>query len=83
MHIEDFLRPSDVTVDMSASDKVRLLRELARQAAAKLNLPSDRAADALLKRGAGLRRGPAGHCDPARAIGRREETVGQIGVGVG
>jgi hypothetical protein len=61
MHIEDFLRPSDVTVDMSASDKVRLLRELARQAAATINLPTDRAAIANPKRGTRLRWRHAGH----------------------
>jgi PTS system nitrogen regulatory IIA component len=50
MQIEEFLSPSEVGVDLRASDKVRLLQELARQAAAKLNLASDGVADALLKR---------------------------------
>ena len=50
MEIEDFLSPSQVMVDMRASDKVRLLKELARQAAAKLNLGYDGVAGALLKR---------------------------------
>jgi PTS system nitrogen regulatory IIA component len=50
MQIEDFLSPSEITIDMRTPDKVRLLGELARQAAAKLNLPSDAVAEALLKR---------------------------------
>lgn len=50
MEIGEFLNPSEVTVDVRASDKARLLKELARQAAAKLNLASDEVADALLKR---------------------------------
>jgi PTS system nitrogen regulatory IIA component len=50
MEIGEFLNPSEVTVDVRASDKARLLKELARQAAAKLNLASDGVADALLKR---------------------------------
>jgi hypothetical protein len=41
MQIEDFLSPSEITIDMRTPDKVRLLTNLARQAAAKLNLPSD------------------------------------------
>ena len=50
MDIRDFLQPSEVTLDMRASDKVRLLKELARQAAVKLNVASDGVTDALLKR---------------------------------
>jgi PTS system nitrogen regulatory IIA component len=50
MDIEDFLNRSDVMLDVRGSDKVRLLRELARQAAAKLDLVPDAVADALLKR---------------------------------
>jgi len=50
MQIEDFLSPSEITMDMRTPDKVRLLTELARRAAAKLNLPSDAVAEALLKR---------------------------------
>jgi nitrogen PTS system EIIA component len=50
MQIEDFLSPSEITIDIRTPDKVRLLTELARQAAAKLNLPSDAVAEALLKR---------------------------------
>jgi nitrogen PTS system EIIA component len=50
MQIEDFLSPSEITIDLRTPDKVRLLTELARQAAAKLNLPSDAVAEALLKR---------------------------------
>jgi PTS system nitrogen regulatory IIA component len=50
MQIEEFLSLSEVGVDMRAYDKIRLLKELAGQAAAKLNLSSDEVADALLKR---------------------------------
>jgi PTS system nitrogen regulatory IIA component len=50
MDIEDFLSRSDVMLDVRAPDKVRLLKELARQAAAKLDLVPDAVADALLKR---------------------------------
>jgi PTS system nitrogen regulatory IIA component len=50
MEIEDFLSPSEVMLDVRASDKARLLNELARQAAAKLDLAPDAVAAALLKR---------------------------------
>jgi nitrogen PTS system EIIA component len=50
MEIEDFLNRSEVVLDVRASDKARLLKELARQAAAKLNLAPEAVADALLKR---------------------------------
>ena len=50
MEIEDFLNRSEVLLDVRASDKARLLKELARQAAAKLNLAPEAVADALLKR---------------------------------
>jgi nitrogen PTS system EIIA component len=50
MEIEDFLNRSEVMLDVRASDKARLLKELARQAAAKLNLAPEAVADALLKR---------------------------------
>jgi PTS system nitrogen regulatory IIA component len=48
MHIGDFL--SYVLVDISASDKTRLLNDLASQAAAAVNLPVDRISSELLKR---------------------------------
>jgi PTS system nitrogen regulatory IIA component len=50
MEIEDFLTPSEVALDVRASDKARLLKELARQAAAKLDLDPDAVAQALLQR---------------------------------
>jgi PTS system nitrogen regulatory IIA component len=50
MEIGEFLNPSEVMVDLRASDKAHLLKELARQTAAKLNLASDGVEDALLKR---------------------------------
>jgi nitrogen PTS system EIIA component len=39
MKIKDFLAASDVAIDVPASDKTALLKELARRAAAALNLP--------------------------------------------
>jgi PTS system nitrogen regulatory IIA component len=39
MDIADFLAPSEVAVDVVATDKVRLLRELAARAAKAVNLP--------------------------------------------
>jgi nitrogen PTS system EIIA component len=50
MKISDFLSPADVTVDSYASDKGRLLRDLATKAAVTLNLPADHIAFELLKR---------------------------------
>ncbi len=50
MDIADFLSRSEVMLDVRASDKARLLQELAGRAAAKLNLASDAVAEALLKR---------------------------------
>jgi len=41
MKIKDFLAASDVAVDVRASDKAALLKELAGRAAAALNLPED------------------------------------------
>jgi hypothetical protein len=37
MNIKDFLSPTDTHVDVRASDKSRLLQELARRAASSLN----------------------------------------------
>jgi PTS system nitrogen regulatory IIA component len=39
MDIADFLAPSEVAVDVVATDKVRLLRDLAARAAKAVNLP--------------------------------------------
>ena len=50
MKISDFLSPADVMVDIRASDKRQLLQELARNAAARLNLSADLIATELLKR---------------------------------
>jgi len=50
MDIADFLAASDVMIDARASDKARLLGELARLAAAKLGLASDAVSSALLQR---------------------------------
>src|SRR5215813_1084660 len=50
MDIKDFLLPTDALVKASASDKRRLLEELAARAASALNLAADRIAVELLKR---------------------------------
>lgn len=50
MDIKDFLSPKHVLIDIRASDKASLLRELARLAAAALDLPADRISGELLKR---------------------------------
>jgi PTS system nitrogen regulatory IIA component len=50
MEIKDFLAPSQVMIDVRASDKARLLQELARRAAATLGLAADLVSGALLKR---------------------------------
>jgi PTS system nitrogen regulatory IIA component len=50
MKISDFLSPADVMVDIRAADKRQLLQELARNAAARLNLSADLIATELLKR---------------------------------
>ena len=42
MDIKRFLSPGDVLVDITASDKARLLQKLADRAASALNLPADR-----------------------------------------
>ena len=50
MDIKEFLSPSDTLIDVRASDKTRLLRELARRAAATLDLAPERIAAEILKR---------------------------------
>ena len=50
MKIKDFLAPSQVVIDLRASDKARLLDELARRAAAASGLDAQTIASALSKR---------------------------------
>ena len=50
MHIKDFLSPSDVIIDLRASNKTSILQELARRAAAVLKLPADTISAELSKR---------------------------------
>ena len=50
MNIKEFLSAADVHVDVTVSDKVRLLRELADRAAISLGVPADRILSELLKR---------------------------------
>jgi PTS system nitrogen regulatory IIA component len=50
MVISDFLSPADALVDVRASNKRRLLQELASRAAAAIELPADRICSELLKR---------------------------------
>ena len=50
MKIKDFLSPSDVAIDVRASDKASLLKELAGRAASALNLSADAVASELEKR---------------------------------
>ena len=50
MDIKDFLAPADAMIDVRASDKARLLQELARRAAAALKLPDEHIAAAIKKR---------------------------------
>ena len=50
MEIKNFLAPSQVMIDVRASDKAGLLQELARRAAAALDLAPDAVLNALLKR---------------------------------
>lgn len=50
MKIADLLSPTDVMIDVRASDKRLLLQEFAARAAAGLGLPGDRVASYLLKR---------------------------------
>jgi PTS system nitrogen regulatory IIA component len=50
MKISDFLAAADVRADIVATDKKRLLAELAREAAAKIGIGADRIAAELYKR---------------------------------
>lgn len=50
MNISDLLSPTDVMIDVRASNKRQLLQEFAAKAAASLGLPVDRIAPYLLKR---------------------------------
>jgi len=50
MKISDLLSPSDVMIEVRASSKALLLRDLAANAAASLGLPVDHVAPYLLKR---------------------------------
>jgi nitrogen PTS system EIIA component len=50
MDIKEFLAPSDTLIEVRAADKTRLLQELARRAAAALDLPAERIAAEILKR---------------------------------
>jgi PTS system nitrogen regulatory IIA component len=50
MEIKNFLAPSEVMIDLRASDKVGFLQELARRAAPAVGLAADVVSNALLKR---------------------------------
>src|SRR4249920_226623 len=50
MQIKEFLSASNVAIDVRASDKSALLRELAARAASALDLPVDAVASAIEKR---------------------------------
>lgn len=50
MKIEDFLSASDVAIDVRASDKAGLLKELAARAASALHLSADSVANEIEKR---------------------------------
>jgi PTS system nitrogen regulatory IIA component len=50
MDIKEFLSSSDILVDVRASDKTQLLQELARRAAASLNLAAEQISAEILKR---------------------------------
>jgi len=50
MKISDLLSPADVMIDVRASQKGPLLRELAARAAASFSLPADQVTSHLLKR---------------------------------
>jgi PTS system nitrogen regulatory IIA component len=86
MDIKEFLAPTDTLVDVRASDKTRLLQDLARRAAAALNLAAERISAELLKReelgstgtGGGVAAPPGRaqdvHVDPRRrAVGAQLE----------
>jgi PTS system nitrogen regulatory IIA component len=50
MKISDFLSPSEVLVNVRATDKRQLLQDLAQKAAPKLDISADRIVSELLKR---------------------------------
>jgi PTS system nitrogen regulatory IIA component len=50
MNIQDFLSPSDVTIEVAALDKQKLLLQLARKAGSRLRLPPDNIFTELSKR---------------------------------
>jgi PTS system nitrogen regulatory IIA component len=50
MKISEFLSPADVLIDLRFPDKLQVLQELARRAAASLGLPADKITAELLKR---------------------------------
>jgi PTS system nitrogen regulatory IIA component len=50
MDIKDFLAPSDVFVDIRASNKTRLLEDLCRRAASLLKVDADKITSNILKR---------------------------------
>jgi PTS system nitrogen regulatory IIA component len=50
MKIKDFLAPSDVAIDIPATDKAGLLNELARRAASALGLSADAVVNEIEKR---------------------------------
>ena len=50
MNIKEFLSPGDTLIDVRASNKTRLLQDLAHRAAASLDVPPDRIAAEILKR---------------------------------
>jgi PTS system nitrogen regulatory IIA component len=50
MRIKDFLAPSDVAIEVRASDKASLLKDLAARAASALDLPADAVAREIEKR---------------------------------
>ena len=50
MDIRDFLSPADIMIDVRASDKTRLLQQLATQAANALGLDSDDVSEQITKR---------------------------------
>jgi PTS system nitrogen regulatory IIA component len=50
MNIKEFLSPDDTLADVRASDKTRLLQELAHRAATSLNLAAEQISGEILKR---------------------------------
>jgi PTS system nitrogen regulatory IIA component len=50
MKVSDFLSPADIILDVRASDKARLLKQLSAQAASKLGMNQDDVWEAIAKR---------------------------------